>query len=183
MIEYEGKPRKVFAVDPGTTESAWVELGVDGLPARYAKECNAAVLIHVSKLAFQDVDLVVEMVASYGMPVGAEVFETCTWIGRFEQAAVVPSKRLTRAQVKTALCHQTKGVNDSVLRQRVIDIYGGKDKAIGCKKTPGPLYGVKADVWQALALAWAWRSTQLWGDGHVFESDAYAVPEPVAVKP
>jgi hypothetical protein len=78
------------------------------------------------------------------------------------------------------LCHQTKGVNDSVIRQRLIDKYGGKDKAIGgvrcpnCKgkgwsgsgrpvcdvcqgekwkHPPGPLHGITADVWQALAVA------------------------------
>ena len=29
----------------------------------------------------------------------------------------------------------------------------GKDKAIGSKREPGPLYGFKADLWSALALA------------------------------
>jgi len=165
----------VFAVDPGTTESAWVELGESGLPVEFGKELHVMLLGRVQKLWTDDTVLVIEMVASYGMPVGAEVFETCTWIGRFEQASRIGSRRMTRAQVKSTLCHQTKGVNDAVLRQRVIDIYGGKEKAIGCKKTPGPLYGVKADVWQALALAWAWRSSQLWNH----DADAYRVEEPV----
>ncbi len=52
---------------------------------------------------------------------------------------------------------------DAILRQLVIDRYGGKDKAIGkgpTKKTagsPGPLYKISKDMWQALALAIAYK--------------------------
>jgi hypothetical protein len=36
----------------------------------------------------------------------------------------------------------------------MIDRFGpGKEKAIGRKATPGPLYGVKKDIWSALAIA------------------------------
>jgi hypothetical protein len=42
---------------------------------------------------------------------------------------------------------------DANIRQALIDIYGGNDKAIGNKKTPGPLYGIKGDLWAALAVA------------------------------
>lgn len=101
------------------------------------------------------------MVASYGLPVGAEVFATVRWIGRFHEILVSRGQPdpqyLTRNEVKLRLCGTVKGVNDGVLRQRLIDIYGpGKAQAIGNKKQPGPLFGLKADEWQALALARAW---------------------------
>ena len=39
------------------------------------------------------------------------------------------------------------------IRQALIDRFGGKEKAIGLKKTPGPLYGISSHAWAALALA------------------------------
>lgn len=44
---------------------------------------------------------------------------------------------------------------------RVADLwYGGKERAIGKKATPGKLYGVSADVWQALAVALTWADVR-----------------------
>ena len=95
-------------------------------------------------------DVVIELVESYGMPVGADVFQTCIWIGRFD-----PDETATligRGQVKMHLCHTMKA-KDSNIRQALIDRYGpGKDKAVGKKASPGPLYGLKSHLWAALAL-------------------------------
>jgi hypothetical protein len=97
-------------------------------------------------------DLVIEQVASYGMPVGAEVFETVFWSGRFAEASV-PRRvhRITRKAIVTHLCGSARA-KDSNVRQALIDRFGGTD-AIGRKATPGPLYGVTRDVWAALAVA------------------------------
>ena len=43
---------------------------------------------------------------------------------------------------------------------RPIDKFGGsKETAIGKKANPGPLYGVKKDIWAALAVAVTWAET------------------------
>lgn len=146
----------ILAIDPGTTESAWVLM--EGYDIKGKDKQSNEDLVNSLELP-QGVDrLVIEMVACYGMPVGAEVFQTCIWIGRFIQAFGSPDDctLITRNEVKQTLCHRTAKVNDSVIRQRIIDIYGGKDKAIGKKANKGPLYGVSGDVWQAIALGVAW---------------------------
>jgi hypothetical protein len=100
------------------------------------------------------------MIASYGMPVGAEVFDTCVWIGRFVEAWCFTeyTSLVYRKDVKLHMCNSPRA-NDATIRQAVIDRFGGKEKAIGNKKQPGPLRGVSGDVWQALALAITWSET------------------------
>ncbi|MBQ1764316.1 MAG: hypothetical protein IIZ92_15615 [Aquincola sp.] len=94
--------------------------------------------------------LAIEMIASYGMPVGREVFETCVWIGRFVQAWHSPDKvRLVyRRDVKLHLCGSPRA-KDPNIRQALIDKLG----PAGTKKDPGPTYGVKSHAWAALGVA------------------------------
>lgn len=153
-----------LAIDPGPTESAYVWLHETPMqhPVEimdFGKKPNAEVLNMVSFSSFRT-PLVIEQVACYGMPVGEEVFETVYWTGRFAQAWSGPVHRIKRTEVKMHLCHQTKGVNDSVIRQRLIDLFGGKDKAIGRKGQKGPLHGISKDVWQALALGITFEQTR-----------------------
>ncbi len=148
----------VLAIDPGPEQSAWVHLR-SGAPVAFGKENN-----HIVRKVCEDAQtwaqgVAIEMIASYGMAVGAEVFATCRWIGRFQESLVRCNIReeeitlLGRLAIKTHLCHSAKA-NDSNIRQALIDRFGpGKEKAIGCKKEPGPLYHIKADVWAALAVA------------------------------
>ena len=70
--------------------------------------------------------------------------------------------RIPRKEVVTALCGSSKA-NDASVRQALIDRYGGKEKAIGKKKAPGPLYGVTKDVWSALAVAIVWQDRRAGG--------------------
>lgn len=145
----------LVAVDPGPVESAWLELR-DGVPVAFAKELNHDVLARVRDAMAPR--LAVEMIAGYGMPVGAEVFETAVWCGRYIQAWTegLPEDtvlRLYRKDIKRHLCGTTTAKDPNV-RQALIDRFGpGRARAIGLKKSPGPLYGVKADVWSALAVA------------------------------
>ena len=140
----------ILAIDPGPTQSAWLML-MKGLPIGKGIDPNAEVRSLVNSWKDDsECRLVIELVESYGMPVGADVFQTCVWIGRFD-----PDETATligRGQVKMHLCHTMKA-KDSNIRQALIDRYGpGKDKAIGKKASPGPLYGLKSHLWAALAL-------------------------------
>lgn len=150
----------VLAIDPGSERSAWVLW--DGERVRmHAKHENEMFLADVANGTYLRLgagcDVVIEQIASYGMTVGAHIFETCVWTGRFWQAAdryhVV--HRLPRKDVKLHLCGQARA-KDANIRQALIDRFGGQEKAIGKKAAPGPLYGLKADEWQALALAVTW---------------------------
>lgn len=91
--------------------------------------------------------MVIEMIASYGMPVGKEVFETCVWIGRFIEAYDKDYEFVYRKDEKMNICHSMKA-KDSNIRQALIDRFG----AVGTKKNPGWFYGFKADIWQAYAV-------------------------------
>lgn len=149
----------VIGLDPGPERSAWCALNGAGDPLTWSILPNAQAVNDLRLL--QAVDpravLCVEMVASYGMPVGASIFETCVWIGRFLdawEAAGGRTDRLTRIQIKSHLCHSAKAC-DSNIRWALIDLYGG-NAAIGTKRLPGPLYGIKRDGWAALAVARTW---------------------------
>jgi hypothetical protein len=154
--------RTILAIDPGTTRSAWVFLE-DGHPSDFAIEPNPALLdrcrswhdlARIGEHPFLDV-AVIEQVASYGMPVGAEVFETVRWSGRFEEALhPTPVVQLTRKTIVVHLCGSAKA-RDPNVRRALMDKFGG-DASIGLKKTPGPLYGFHADLWAGLAVAVAY---------------------------
>ncbi len=153
---------KILGIDPGTTQSAyvvWDSETMDILEYGIKENLELSAMLQF----FQFDVCVIEMVASYGMAVGQTVFETCVWIGRFMNEIENYScnvVRITRNQVKNAICHSSKA-NDSNIRQALIDMYGGDKKiAIGTKKSPGRLYGIVKDEWAALAVAIAWHKTQ-----------------------
>jgi hypothetical protein len=140
----------LLAIDPGTTHSGWVYLS-DRTPIESGVVENAEVFRLFQRFACTPV--AIEMIASYGMAVGKEVFETCLWIGRFVQAAGVDRVRLVyRKDVKLHLCASPRA-KDANVRQALIDRWGGKAEAIGNIKKPGPLYAVKSHAWAALGVA------------------------------
>jgi len=156
----------ILAIDPGNEQSAFV-LYDDGAIDDFGKQANTEILEWIDNREAWDPNhdcaaIAIEMIASYGMPVGREVFETCVWIGRLVQIADglgVPVSLVYRKDVKLHLCNSPRA-NDATIRQALIDRYGGKDKAIGKKATPGPLYGISADVWSALAIAVTYAETR-----------------------
>lgn len=153
----------LLAIDPGSDQSAWL-MYRDGQPTAFGITPNDALFEVIARAGLDATALAIESVASYGMAVGAEVFETCVWSGRFIQywldmdAHFGAGNRSTvhrvyRRDVKLHLCGSSRA-KDANVRQALIDRYGpGKDTAIGRKATPGPLYGITSHLWAALAVA------------------------------
>ncbi len=143
----------ILAIDPGPVESAYVLWDGSRL-FDFGKVPNARLLelLHSGRYMAHVEHCAIEMIASFGMPVGASVFETCVWIGRFMQVfGADKCDRITRNTVKNHICHSSKARDGSV-RQAIIDRFGGKERAVGRKANPGILHGVAGDVWQALAV-------------------------------
>ncbi len=150
---------RIFAVDPGPEQSALVVF--DGARVERSDTLANQVLLDLisdRRRSSQDW-LVVEAVVSYGMPVGAPVFETVFWSGRFVQswtgyrAPLMPWARVGHKEAKVTLCHSMKA-KDGNIRQALLDRFGPtRQQAIGTKKSPGPLYGVRGHEWSALAVA------------------------------
>lgn len=146
---------RILSIDPGPEKSSFVGWSRDTIVTLGEREN-----IEMFKVMRELVDadglcewgLSIEMVASYGMAVGKEVFETCVWIGRFDQYWSGLGNRCAslvyRKDVKMHLC-QSMRAKDANIRQALIDRFGKP----GTKKNPGRLYGVSNHIWSALAIA------------------------------
>lgn len=155
----------LLAIDPGNKQSGYVLVEViDGKIDRVldkGKVSNRELLDIIELRCMEITDVAIEMVASYGMAVGATVFDTCVWIGRFWQKvkeyAICPDAdmhRIYRKDEKVCICGSMKA-KDSNIRQALVDIYApGEDNyGKGTKDNPGFFYGFKSDIWQAFAVA------------------------------
>lgn len=155
----------ILAVDPGTEKSAWVLYDTEKKTlVRFGLDPNPFVLQALSNRRYQgelfslaDI-LILEMFKSYGNVMGDSVLQTCVWIGRFIQACIFPHELVPRKTVVTHLCMNPRA-NDSNVRMALIDRFSngqGSKVAIGSKAAPGPLFGLKNDIWSALAIAVSW---------------------------
>lgn len=154
----------LLLIDPGSALSALVSYD----PAR-------RVVLEKAKIPNDDVfeciknnttcgHLVIEMAESFGAKVWSQVFETVWWTGRFTEAWVRtgrPFSRMVRREVKMALTGSARA-KDGQIRNTLIDRFGGKEKALGKRSNPGPLFGITADCWQALALGVTYSDQQGW---------------------
>ncbi len=148
----------VFGLDPGPTESAIVAFDGSWVSS-HLKIPNSDVLDFLCTTELENTVLVIEQIAAMGMAVGAEVFETCFWSGRFAQAWRGPCERLKRHEIKMHLCGNMRA-KDANIRTALMDRFGGS-KAVGRKASPGPLFGISGDQWSALAVALTWYDTRI----------------------
>lgn len=161
---------KIYAVDPGSERSALVEYDTwSSKPSGFWLEANESILdrLFTRRPSFSDPHgiadkevLAIEVMKPRGMPFSEEAVQTCVWIGRFIQAwkyaslVGVPADvlEISRLKVKVTVCGRGNATDTNV-RAALIDLWGGKEKAIGKKHSPGPLYGMSKDLWAALAVA------------------------------
>lgn len=144
----------ILAIDPGNIESAYVLMDKKTYkPIEFGKISNEEMLEKVKTLSYNN--LVIEMIASYGMPVGASVFDTCVWIGRFIQASYCYGEYIYRKEEKINLCGSMKA-KDSNIRQALIDRFG----EVGTKSNKGFFYGFKKDIWSAFAVGCTYLDKQ-----------------------
>ena len=123
----------IFAIDPGNVESGYAIIEMPAFSVIEAGKVNNNDLLSEIPIITSTVDMfAVEMIASYGMAVGKDIFETCVWIGRFLQASAMD------ANIKQAM----------IDRFAKFDFKTGKGK----KKNPDVFYGVSKDAWQAIAV-------------------------------
>jgi len=145
----------ILAIDPGNIQSAYV-LYNHGEILEMGKYDNYDILAIIGQCPYSLQAFAVEMVASYGMAVGKEVFETCLWVGRFVERWGDEYELIYRKDIKMHLCGSMRA-KDTNIRQALLDRFpasgGGKVPQVGTKAKPGPLFGVHSDIWSALAIA------------------------------
>lgn len=162
----------ILAIDPGCTESAYVLLSEVDLSVIEAKKVeNEKLLLFLTYPLYNTINhIAIEMVASYGMAVGVEVFETVFWIGRFWETSQkhkhIKKERIYRKDEKMNLCHSMKAT-DANISQALVDrfAYGIPNKGKGIKKAPGWFYGFKDDIWQAYAVGVTYHDLHIKGVG------------------
>jgi len=173
---------KIFAIDPGSEKSSFVIWD----PARdiileHGLDVGNGILIQRVRTLEEQMHLVIERIASQGMIVGQETFDTADYVGALGEAYV--HKYLVHKIFRRTIriwCCGSPTAGDSNIRRFVIDRYHGEAQAIGGKKCPkckgkgwfgsgrkecpvckgakwryppGKLFGIAADEWQAMALA------------------------------
>jgi hypothetical protein len=149
----------ILAIDPGNGQSAYVTIDHDLRPVRFAKIQNRHLVDALREEPVLAADrFAIEMVASYGMSVGADIFETCVWIGRFAEAIALRTGHepflITRHPVKLHHCHDSRA-KDSNIVQALVDRFapGQPNRGKGTKAEPGWFHGFHSDLWQAYSLA------------------------------
>ena len=162
---------KVLGIDPGNTQSAYVIIDSESLKPEYVAKVDNELLKEIIKtdgMAYVD-RAVVERVASYGMPVGREVFETCEWIGRFSELLEkegIPVSYVYRKDEKLHICGDSRA-KDANIRRALIDRFAVRDlkNGKGTKNNQDFFYGFKSDCWAAFSVAITYVETMLGEEG------------------
>lgn len=159
----------IIGIDAGTTRSGFVRI-----ERAYPKLAPAVLEAHVlpneeiaarlrelshpvtpESVKASRVLAVEQIVQSYGRP-GVSLFTAVEWGGRFIEAWGRDFMHVTRPEAKRELVGRVNANDADVsaaIRSRYPGTGGGARPEVGTKAKPGPLFGVKADAWAALAVA------------------------------
>lgn len=143
---------RVIGIDPGPEKSGLVHIEDGKILA--ADWDNKQLAVSLPEWV---VPVAIEDFTPYGKSLGHESMTTIKWIGVFAwQCRQSPGGEplvIPRPEIKLHLCG-IRTAKDADVRDALIHRFGpGKEKAIGTKKNPGPLYGVTGHMWSALAVA------------------------------
>lgn len=157
-------PPVILGIDPGPVQSGYAYIGPSTRHPLSVGILPNDDLLKLIQTYFKWVDpatahVAIEMVASYGMPVGREVFDTCVWVGRYQQALhhthpYLPVDLVYRRDIKLHFCGNPRA-GDANIRRALVDRFtpGAANHGKGTKHEPGWFHGFTRDVWAAYALA------------------------------
>lgn len=144
---------KILAIDPGDIYSGYCIVDYETYaPIEFGKIKNDEIIDVIRKKEHDYA--VIEMIASYGLAVGKNVFDTCVWIGRFIQELRCPYEYVYRREEKINICGSMKA-KDTNIRHALIDRFAKHDfkNGKGTKQNPDFFYNFKSDIWSAFAVA------------------------------
>jgi len=139
-----------LAIDPGPERSAYIlwNRHENQIEQMDGEILNEDLLLKIIEWRALNLQIAVEGVESYGMPVGKSVFETVRWAARFEQAFYPYDVTYYRSSdCRHWLCNN-RNAKKAHVNTVLKDVWG----VPGTKKAPGVIYGVKNHLWSALAI-------------------------------
>lgn len=153
-----GMTDRVMGIDPGPTVSGWaVYDGTDPVVCGVDGNDDVVAMVKIAQ-ARGPVTLVIERVQNYGRNVGKSLFDTLYWSGRFAQAGYDSGHVVQRLYFMDVRQHF---VGKKLARERdvwlkLVERYGGAERAVGTRKAPGTIAHVKGHARSAFALALTW---------------------------
>jgi hypothetical protein len=134
---------RILGIDPGPFESGYVIWDGSAILERGYLP-NQQLLQRLTGNGY-DV-LAIEGVVCYKKVVGRSTFETCIWIGRFDSDCTATI--ISEPEVRQHITY-TRLSSEPQVRRALLDRFGEQ----GTKAAPGPLYGITAHLFSALAVA------------------------------
>lgn len=177
---------KIMAIDPGTTESAYVILDDQYQILSADKVGNDVILSIIADAPGLDAVIIEDIEPRYsstdrsaaGAVMGQSTIETIKAFGRFswqaalrglmvgsifrrdERSCLIPTKRNGLPPLpETAPKHADGQIRASLIRRFARH---DKERGRGTKANPDTFYGFRGDMWQAMAVGVTWLDQTKW---------------------